>query len=401
VNLRAWLHIVGIGEDGLAGLTAVTRSIVEEAEIIIGGDRHHKLSNKIKAERLSWPSPFNALIEKLYALKGRKVVVLATGDPLWFSVGARISKNFKSSELIFHPHISAFQMASARMGWSLADVETLTTHGRPVEQIIPFIQPNQKLIILTTGSKTPLEVARLLNDRGFEKSEMTVVSSLGGAGEKRFDGLSAEWVYEVPDFNTLMVNCIASSGAAINSRLPGLDDSLFKNDGNMTKREIRAVTLSKLMPMRGALLWDVGSGCGSVSIEWMRAVYDGRAIGIEPKLERRLIALENALALGTPRLRLVDGMAPGALKGLEDPDAVFIGGGLTKETFEICWNALKPFGRLVVNAVSVETEVELSCLHNRYGGELVRLAVNRAEPIGSRLAWRPFMPVTQWSIIKR
>ena len=398
--MTAWLHIVGIGEDGMDGLTPATRTVVEAAEIIVGGERHQNLVD-ISAQRISWPSPFDTLIEVLKSHRGKRVVVLATGDPLWYSVGARIGREVDPKEITYHPQVGAFQMAAARMGWSMADLETLTVHGRPVEQMIAFIQPDQRLLILTTGAETPAQIAGFLKERGFGQSRMSVLAAMGGESEKRFDGIAESWDHEVPAFNTLAVECIAASDAALLPRVPGLSDALFQGDGTMTKQEIRAVTLAKLMPMRGALLWDVGCGCGSVAVEWMRAARYAHAIGIEPRADRRTYAANNALALGVPKLELIDGLVPDALNGLKSPDAIFIGGGLSVETFEASWNALRPLGRLVANAVTLESEETLLRLHKIYGGELARIQVNRAEPIGRLTGWKPSMPVTQWSLVKR
>ncbi len=396
-----WLHIVGIGEDGMEGLLPATRAVVEAAEVIVGGDRHHKLSDNVTAERVAWPSPFNALIEMLEGFKGRRVVVLATGDPLWFSVGARIGREIDPGEITYHPQLSAFQLAAARMGWSLPDVETLTVHGRPVEQMIAFIQPDARLLILTTGAETPAQIAGFLTERGFGRSKLTVLANMGGAEEARFDGVAEDWDHEVPAFNTMAVECIAAPDAALLPRVPGLADELFQHDGTMTKQEVRAATLAKLMPMRGALLWDIGTGCGSVAVEWMRGARYARAIGIEPRADRRAMAAANALALGVPKLELVEGRVPEALDGLAAPDAVFIGGGLSRETFEAAWGALRPLGRMVCNAVTLESEALLLELHKERGGQLVKLMVNRAEPVGGLTGWRPLMPVTQWSLVKR
>ena len=399
--MKPWLHIVGIGEDGLAGLTPATRAVVASAEVLVGGERHHELTGEIRAERLSWPSPFDALIDSLTALRGRRVVVLTSGDPLWFSVGARIGRALDPAEIVYHPHVGAFQLAAARMGWSMADVETLTVHGRPVEQMIAFIQPDARLLILTTGSDTPARIARFLTERGFGQSRMSVLAHMGGPDEARFDGIAADWHHQVPAFNTLAVECIAAPDAALLPRVPGLADDLFTHDGTMTKREVRAVTLARLMPMRGALLWDIGTGCGSVAVEWMRAARYARAIDIEPRADRRAMAAENALALGVPRLELVAGEVPAALDGLPAPDAVFIGGGLTHDSFDAAWAALRPLGRLVANAVTLESIGLLTQLHARHGGDLVQIAVARAGKLGSATGWEPARPVTQWSLIKR
>jgi precorrin-6Y C5,15-methyltransferase (decarboxylating) len=396
-----WLHIIGIGEDGLDGLTPATRAVIDAAEIIIGGERHHGLTIGGQAERVAWPSPFDALIGQLMGYRGRRVVVLATGDPLWFSVGARIGREIDPGEIVYHPQVSAFQLAAARMGWSMPDVEMLTVQGRPVEQMIAFIQPDARLLILTTGAETPAQIAGFLTERGFGASRMSVLAHMGGGDEARFDGLAQDWDHEVPAFNTLAVECIAASDAALLPRVPGLADDLFVSDGVMTKREVRAVTLAKLMPMRGALLWDVGAGCGSVGIEWMRAARYARAVGIEPRADRRALAATNALALGTPGFQVVASTAPEGFARLERPDAVFIGGGLSRESFGAAFEALKPLGRLVANAVTLESEAVLMALYSEFGGDLCRVSVSRASPVGRLTGWRPAMPVTQWSLIKR
>ena len=394
-----WLHVVGIGEDGVAGLAPAARAALEAAEVVVGGDRHHRLSEAVTAERVAWPHPFDALVDELRALRGRRVVVLATGDPLWFSVGARLARALGPGAIAFHPQIGAFQLAACRLGWSLADVETLTAHGRPAEGIVPFVTPGRRLLILAGGAETPWAVARLLTERGYGASPMTALAAMGGPREARLDGTAEGWGHDAPDFHTLAVECVAGPGAVVHGAT-GLPDEAFAHDGTMTKAEVRAVTLARLMPMRGALLWDVGCGCGSVAVEWMRAARDARAVGVEPRDDRRALAAANAQALGAPRLALVAGRAPEALAGLEPPDAVFLGGGLTEAVALACWEALRPFGRLVANAVTLESEARLAVLHARLGGDLVRLTVSRAEPVGSRRGWRPLMPVTQWSLVK-
>ena len=407
--MKPWLHIVGIGEDGMEGLTPATRAVVEAAEVIVGGERHHDLAASSDAapdaardaEKIAWPSPFDALIDRLEELRGRRVVVLASGDPLWYSVGAKIGRTIDPAEIVYHPQVGAFQLAAARMGWSMADLETLTVHGRPVEQMIAYIQPDQRLLILTTGAETPARIAQFLTERGFGQSRMTVLANMGGPRETRFDGIAETWEQEVPPFNTLAVECVAAPDAALLPRVPGLRDDLFQHDGTMTKQEVRAVTLAKLMPMRGALLWDIGAGCGSVGVEWMRGARYARAIGIEPRADRRALAAANALALGTPKLELINGRAPGALQGLPAPDAIFIGGGLSRDTFAAAWGALRPLGRLVANAVTLESEAVLLSLQQEFGGALVKVSVDRAEALGKLSGWRPLRPVTQWSLVKR
>ncbi|MBK0397826.1 precorrin-6y C5,15-methyltransferase (decarboxylating) subunit CbiE [Limibaculum sp. M0105] len=409
-----WLTIAGIGEDGMAGLSAAARRAVEQAEIIIGGERHHALAPGLTAERVAWPSPFDALVDLIRANRGRRVVILATGDPLWFSVGARIASAIPREEIVFHPQLSAFQWASCRMGWSLADVETLTAHGRPAAQVIPAFWPGVRLLILTSGPETPGEIARLLVARGYGDSAMTVLGNLGGEAESRMEGTARDWAasnpaVNVPPLHTLAVECRGTPDLLL-GRVPGLPDEAFTHDGKITKREVRAVTLSRLMPSRGALLWDIGTGCGSVAIEWMRAAPDATAVGFDLRPERLEMARRNAEELGTPRLALIEGAAPGVLASLpapvgtkpdlRRPDAVFIGGGLARETVAAAWSALKPSGRLVANAVTLESEALLIALQSELGGELTRLSVARAGPVGGLTGWRPMMPVTQWSLLK-
>lgn len=397
--MTAWLHIIGMGDNGLDSLSPATRCCLENADVIVGADRHHALTSTLTATRLNWPSPFSALIESLRDLRGKQVAVLATGDPLWYSVGPLIAKHFDPNDILFHPQVSAFQLAATRMGWGMSSVETLTVHGRPSEQVIPFLAPAQKLILLTAGSKTPAEIALILQTNGYGGSQMTVLAHMGGADEQRFDARADAWAHDVPEFHTLAIDCVLDADCA---PLPktGLPDDAFVSDGTMTKRDIRAITIAKLMPMRGALLWDIGCGSGSVAIEWMRSARDARAIGVERRADRRVMAAENALRLGVPALQLIEGEVQDVMSGLARPDAVFIGGGLTQDSFDAAWSALKPHGRLVVNAVTLEGEALLFHIHKTYGGELVRLAISRAEPVGRLTGWRPSMPLTQWSIVK-
>jgi len=395
-----WLHVIGIGEDGMAGLSPAARALVESAEVILGGDRHHTLSPAVRAERIRWPSPFDAMIETIRGFRGRRAVILVTGDPLWYSVGARIARALPEGGIAYHPQLSAFQWAACRMGWSIADIDTLTVHGRAIEQLLPYFHPGARLITLTKDHTTPYDLARLLTERGFGASRMTALAHLGGPEESRIDGIAESWGAQVPDFHVLAIDCRLAPGHGWLPRLAGLPDEAFRHDGKMTKREVRAITLAKLAPRRGAMLWDIGSGCGSVAIEWMRAAPEACAIGLEPDAARRALAASNALALGTPKLELRNASAPDGLADLPAPDAVFIGGGLSAATFDRAWAGLKPHGRLVANAVTLESEAVLLQLFARHGGELVRLAVSRADPVGTFYGWRPSMPVTQWSLEK-
>ncbi len=399
--MTAWLHIVGIGEDGLDGLPVAARACIASADYIVGGKRHHALIGECKAKRIKWPSPFNALLSDLQTMRGKNVVVLATGDPLWFSVGNRIAEVFDKDEVAFYPHVSAFQMAAAHMGWALQDVACLSVHGRPLERIKPQLQNGQKLLLLTSNGQAVSDIAKMLTGLGFGPSKLTAIANMGGVDEVRLEGLAQDWAHEVPDLNTVTVECIALPNTQVLPLGYGLPDEAFLHDGTMTKQEVRAVTLAKLKPQPNALLWDVGCGCGSVAIEWMRSANNARAIGIETREDRREMALVNAKNLGGFDLDIIAGNTPEALRGLETPDAIFIGGGLSAKVFDLCYAALKPMGRLVCNAVTLGSEQVLLEKYADLGGTLTRLQFTQAHAIGSKVGWKPAMPVTQYSLVKK
>ena len=398
-----WLSIIGIGEDGLAGLTAAARALLDSAEVLIGGKRHLAMVPDDGRERHAWPTPMQILIDDITRFRGRPTAVLASGDPMCFGVGKHLAKRVPADELTIVPAPSAFSLAAARLTWSLPDTTCFTLHGRPVETLACHVHPGAKLLMLAHGRQTPGEVSAWLKSHGFGNSEMTALAHMGSDKEARFDGSADNWAHDVPDLNTLAVTCIAGPEASWLPRSAGLPDEAFEHDGKMTKREMRALAIARLMPHPGALLWDIGAGCGSVSVEWLCAASHGRAMALEPVAERRGMAARNATALGVPHLEIFDARAPEALAELADqatPDAVFIGGGLAAETIEATIAALKPGGRLVAHAVTLESEAVLLVTHARHGGDLVRVAVDRAAPVGFYHGWRPAMPVTQWTWIK-
>ena len=399
-----WLSIVGIGEDGWDGLPPAARAAVESAAILYGGSRHLDLVPAVAGqERLSWPSPMTEAFPGLIARRGQRVCVLASGDPSWYGVGATLSRLVPAAETTVIPAASAFSLAASRLGWPLQDCRCLTVHGRPLELVVPHLQPNAKLLLLSWDGTTPAKLAALLRARGFGASRLTVLEAMGGAREGRLEATAEAWTEErTADLNTIALDCAAAPGARILPLAPGLPDDWFEHDGQITKREVRAVTLSFLAPRRGELLWDVGAGSGSIGIEWMLRDPANRAIAVEHHPERIARILANAAALGVPGLTLARGKAPAALTGLdlhglERPDAIFIGGGLTTEgVLATCWDALPPGGRIAANAVTLESEAVLFDAHKRLGGELTQIAVARASAVGGFRGWRAAMPVTLW-----
>jgi precorrin-6Y C5,15-methyltransferase (decarboxylating) len=297
--------------------------------------------------------------------------------------------------------LSAFQWAASRMGWSLADCETVTVHGRADSQVLPHMAPAVRLLVLTRNAQTPAAVAKLLCDRGFGSSHMVVLAALGGDREERFESTAQEWDIAVPDFHTLAIECVADVQAQWYPRTGGLPDEAFVSDGQITKQDVRAATLAKLAPYPDAVLWDIGAGCGSISIEWMRAARGALSVAVESKSERIEMIRQNTIKLGAEKMIIRHGRAPDLLDELPQPDAVFIGGGLTgQDVFEKAWSHLRPGGRLVANVVTLESESRLLDLHRQFGGNLVRIAIQKAERIGPSHGWRAAMPVTQWCVVK-
>ncbi|SHL33170.1 precorrin-6y C5,15-methyltransferase (decarboxylating) subunit CbiE [Roseibium suaedae] len=398
---RPWLTLIGIGEDGALGPAA--RDALNSAAVVYGSVRHFELASGFPGEARTWPSPFSAVYEALKALEGTPTAILATGDPQWYGIGASLARHLPAESMRVLPSPSAFQLAAARLHWPLQNVECLSIHGRPVETLNGFLHPGRRIIALTSNGEAPAQAAALLTRAGFGPSRLWVLEHMGGDREKVLQGTAESWKEaRTADFNTLAIELATKPGAAIYSRAPGLPDEAFRHDGKMTKREVRAVTLAALSPRPGELLWDVGAGSGSIGIEWMRAATGAKAIGLEPHADRRAVAADNALALGTPGLELRDSAAPQGLDDLPEPNAIFIGGGLTSEgTVETCFNALRPGGRLVANAVTLEGEAVLLKAWQTYGGDLSRISVQRADPVGGLTGWRPMMPVTQWVLTKK
>lgn len=401
-----WLTIIGLGEDGMTGLRPAARKAIEQAEIIIGGERHLDLGPTVGAKRLAWPHPFGALINTLNAHRGQRLVVITTGDPLWYSIGARIGRAIAPEEITYHPHLSAFQWAAARMGWSLADTDLLTAQGRPVEQILPWLWPGARLLVLTAGAHTAGELARHLDRLGLGSSVIDVFGALGGPEESRTTGKARTWAQTdptdtLPSFNTLAV-AVKGNPPRLLPRGPGLPDAAFQSFEDPLPQDIRAIVLSRLMPARGEVLWAFGHGAEAVAIEWIRAGPEAQAVVLIDDATRLETLREQAAELGAPRITLITGTLPDALKAipaprppqpdLTRPKAVFIGTGLQTHVFKDLLPSLASNGRLVVLSDTPAAENELLANHARHGGDLMRLSVQRlngtdpGEP-ASRLLW--------------
>ncbi|MDD9991027.1 MAG: precorrin-6y C5,15-methyltransferase (decarboxylating) subunit CbiE [Rhodospirillales bacterium] len=400
--MSGWLTVIGLGEEGADALAPTARALIDGAEVLIGGERHLAMIPDGTARRLTWRRPLSDTMDDIRAVSGQRVVVLATGDPFCFGIGTTLRRAFPDEEIVTIPAPSAFSLARARLGWSADETVGVTLHGRPLETIRAHLAPGQRLLVLSHDGATPAQVAAQLTAVGYGPSTLTVLAHMGGPDETRVTERADRWgETQVPDFNTIAVECRAEGKLKRFRGAPGLPDRAFENDGQLTKREIRVQTLSALDPRPGALLWDVGAGAGSVAIEWLLSERTTEAVAVERDPERCARIARNAAALGVPRLEVREGAAPEVLEPLPVPNAVFIGGGLTVGgLIETCWSRLAPGGTLVANAVTVAGEAVLADWCARHEGLMTRLAVSRARPVGKHLAWRPLMPVTQLTLVK-
>ncbi|MBA1430557.1 precorrin-6y C5,15-methyltransferase (decarboxylating) subunit CbiE [Pseudomonas orientalis] len=399
--MSPWLTVVGIGEDGFKGLGRNARHALLRATRIIGGQRQLDLLPVcIRGERQLWASPFS--LEPVLAKRGEPVCVLASGDPMFYGVGASLARQVAAEELLILPAPSSVSLAAARLGWPLQDVVTISVVARPFAAINAHLASGVRLLVLSNDGGSPALIAALLTQAGFGPSRLTVFEHLGGAKERRLDGLAADWRHlGTADLNLVAIDCLASSDTPPLSRLAGLPDSAFQHDGQLTKRDVRAMTLARLAPMPGELLWDVGAGSGSIGIEWMRTHPSCRALAIEADTGRQGLIEHNRDALGVPGLHLIRGQAPDALHGLPAPDAIFIGGGVTRDgVLDTCWQQLRPGGRLVANAVTLQSEMTLMNWRAEHGGELTRIHVAQAQPLGEFDTWRQALPITLLEVIK-
>ena len=396
--------VVGIGADGWDGLGEAAREMIRQAPLVIGGHRQQTLLPDIPGQdRRRWPTP---LLPSLQALleeyRGRPILVVASGDPLLSGIGSTLVTMLGAAAVRIVPAVSSETLARARMGWSAESTDVITTVGRDAHAVLARLSPGRRLVVLSADEHTPSQVAGLLVGAEYGSSAMTVLGNLGSVDETSDTGAAVDWVdAEAPRLNVICLDLQAEVGARLLPAVPGLPDDAFDHDGQLTKRDLRASALSRLAPVPGQRLWDVGAGAGSVAIEWARTDPRCRAVAVERDADRADRIGRNAQRLGVPAVQVVRGSAPAALTGLPSPDAVFVGGGAgVPGVVDTCWAALGFGGRLVVHAVTIETEALLLQQFQARGGELVRLSVERAEPLGSFTGWTPARAITQWSITK-
>lgn len=398
-----WLTIIGIGEDGLAGLGEAAREALTRAHLLFGGARHLALVPvQPDQTRLTWPSPFATAREILGAHRGQPVVVLASGDPMFHGVGATLARWFDAAEIRVLPAPSSASLAAARLGWALHEIAVIPAHREPLERVALQLAPGARFLVLSRDADTPAQLAKLLIAQGYGSSRLVRLEHLGGPAERISEGRAACWDHPTgAALNLLAVECQPEASTQPLSRRAGLPDNAFAHDGQLTKRDMRAIVLARLAPGHSERLWDIGAGCGSIGIEWLRAGTQCQAIAIESHPERCALIRTNRAQLGVPELELVAGRAPAALQGLATPDAIFIGGGVTATGLvEHCWNALKPGGRLLATAVTLESELVLTHFYQNQGGELIRIALASAAPLGGFQSWEPTRPLTLLTTVK-
>nr|WP_294512167.1 precorrin-6y C5,15-methyltransferase (decarboxylating) subunit CbiE [uncultured Rhodopila sp.] len=401
--VRRWLSIVGIGEDGLSGLSPAARTLIAQASLVVGGKRHLSLAAAaIKGETLAWPHPPQAAFPAIMARRDESVCVVATGDPFFYGVGSLLAQLVPAAEIVCIPAISSFSLAASRLGWAVQDCGLVTLHGRTLERIVPYFQPSARILALSWDQTTPPRLAELLVRHGFPDSRIVVCEAMGGPRERiRQATASAFDLDGIDPLNLVALELTASAGARVIPLAAGLPDAWFEHDGQLTKQDIRALTLAALAPRQGELLWDIGAGSGSIGIEWMLSHPSNRAVAIERDPVRVARIARNAASLGVPDLSVVQGSAPAALPELPPPDAVFIGGGATSGgLLDAAWAALRSGGRMVVNGVTIETQAVLIERFRAMGGSLKTIQIAHADAVGGFHGMRSAMAVTQWSVAK-
>ena len=394
------LAVVGVGADGWDGLTAATRDAILSAEVVLGGPRQLALLPSADGQtRQPWPSPLNqALPELLHELAGRRVVALASGDPMLSGIGTTLIGILGADQVTVIPHVSSVTLARSRLGWSAETTAVVSVVGRDVHAVLRDLAPGRRVLVLSSDQDTPATIAGLLAARGYGPSRFVILGDLGSDHETIAETTAEQFSGAAPRLNIVALQL---DGPLLAGWAAGLPDDAFEHDGQLTKRDLRAAALARLLPAPGQLLWDVGAGAGSVSIEWMRSHPACRAVAVEADAGRAERIARNAKALGVPALQVIQGTAPEVLDDLSTPDAVFIGGGATRSgVLQQCLDALRGGGRIVVHGVTVQTEALLAAAYGEHGGELTRIHVEHAAPVGSFTGWTPARAVTQWAFTK-
>jgi precorrin-6Y C5,15-methyltransferase (decarboxylating) len=393
------LTIVGLGEDGLDGVPVASRQAIEAAEIIMGAARHIALLPEVAAQRVTWPVPFADGIAQLLSYRGKRVVMLASGDPFWYGAGTSIAKHLTRGEWVAHPVASTFSLAASRLGWALQETQCMGLHAAPLTRLRPHLHGGARMILTLRDGAAVSELAEYLRSVGFGGSTLSVLEALGGPRERRHDVSVAE-ALKGGFSHPLVVGVTVEGAGGVIPLASGRPDDLFDNDGQITKRPVRALTLSALAPRPHEHLWDIGGGSGSIGIEWLWAHPSLRASAVEINAERADRIRENAAQLGADRLQVITGAAPAVLGQLEAPDAVFIGGGISEEMLDEVWARMPAGARLVANAVTLEAEVLLALWHADKGGQLLRIELAESKPLGRKRGWKSSYPIVQWSVVK-
>ncbi len=393
----AWLTIVGLGEDGFDGLSTAARRALAEAELVAGSARHLALSPGLTGETLEWPVPFADGVARLLAHRGRRVVMLASGDPFWFGAGTSLARHLGREEWVSYPAPSTFSLAASRLGWALQDTACLGLHAAPLERLRPHLAPGRRVLALLRDGDAVADLAGYLDVLGFGASTLHVLEALGGSRERLRSVRAGDYALE-DVAHPVAVGIDPAGDGIVLPLCSGLPDDLFEHDGQLTKRPVRALALSALAPRPGEILWDIGAGSGSISIEWLLAHPANRALAIESDAARAMRAKANAARLGVDRIEVLTARVPQGLPDGPLPDAVFVGGGVSEALLEALWAMLRDGTRLVAHAVTLESEALLARWHGLKGGSLLRIELADAVPLGQRNGWRARYPVVQWSV---
>lgn len=410
-NKKHWLTIIGIGEEGETHLSETAKNQLQKASLILGSSRQLNLiptERSPNATRETWPSPMMPRLDQLRNDRPENTVIIASGDPLCWGIAEHFITHLKQHELTIIPSVSILTRVAAEMQWPLNQIQSLSLCSQPLENLALYLQPQNKIVLLSATNTDPARVATFLIEKGFSNSEITVLENLGSETQSIYKSTANELAISQPaaKLNSLAITLIADATTRIISTHPGLPDQCFEHDGQMTKQNMRAITLAHLRPLPAQYLWDIGSGSGSIAIEWLRTGNATKATAIEQNQTRADRAKNNAANLGVPHLDLINGKAPDCLENLPAPDAIFIGGGITTNgLLEKALQSLKPGGRLVANTVTIEGEAKLIESYKSNGGNLTQIAMTNADPIGPSAnakfhGWRPQMPITQWVYIK-